>query len=491
MAGAVQVVLQTDVSTSRNFVPLAVDSNSGAYLSSAKDILRTTITQRNNRLYVDAVLTGNSTQKDSRYISVSGAASAGVLPLLNAVAKRLDSDASVFSTKNDRALQSYVKAATSTIPQTRVDALTDAISIDPSFGLAYIGLLEVDAQTAPQSIPALLQLGASRRSTFTRYDRARFDSFLARYSHAPIPQQEAALRTVLQIAPNESDALVGLGSLSGLSGDAGAATRYFERALALNPGNANVQRSFAQALFQTRHFHEAERLLVGMDNNAAVLPELAICVLMEGDVARANVIAERLFPSISNPDAKILYHAVWLKLSGQSQQAADLLISAHFAQPGAQAIGYSELSMWHMMANDFAGAKQLAAKAQQIDPRPGSFGSLVALLASANEPAAIWKQQVDSSFISANERLKQNLLGYGFFLGGHDAEAAETWNRILQQSGGGDLHARAMLAASFMSLGKADQARQLNVEPFVPDFGDLYASVSFFELNRALGVSVR
>lgn len=491
MAGAVQVVLQTDLSTSRNLVPLALDNNSAAYLSSVKDVLRTTITQRNNRLYVDAVLTSNSTQKDSQYISVSGAAAAGVLPLLNAVARRLDGAASAFSTRNDRALQSYVKAATSTIPQTRVDALTDAISIDPSFGVAYISLLEVDAQTAPQSIPALLQLGAGRRSTFTRFDRARFDAVLARYSHAPIAQQEAALRAVLQIAPNQSDALVGLGSLSGLSGDASAATGYFERAVALNPGNANVQRAFAEALFETRHFHEAEKPLLSMDNNASVLPELAICVLMEGDVARANVIADRLFPSIPNPDAKILYHAVWLRLSGQSQPAADLLISAHFAQPGAQAIAYSELSMWRIMANDFVGAQQLAAKAQQVDPRPGAFGSLLALLASANEPADIWKQKVESSFISANERSKELVLGYGFFLGGHYAEAAETWSRILQQSGGVDLHARTMLAASFMSLGKVDQARQVKVEPFVPDFGDLYASVSFFQMNRALSVSVR
>jgi tetratricopeptide (TPR) repeat protein len=492
MAGAVQLVLQTDLSTSRSAIPVLANDESGAYQGGAKEALRATVTQRANRIYLETAITDTATQQDRQVINLAGAASSGVLPLLNELAKRVDNGAGPFSTGSDRALQTYMTAASaSKAPPDRITALTNAIGIDPAFGLAYIALAEAEAQTAPQNLTALFQAATTHKAAFTPYDRARLDAFLAQLSHAPLAQQESAFRAVLQIAPNESNALVALGSLSFLNGQAADGTRYLQRALQLNPGNNNVRRALADGLFQTRRFAEAEKLLVGMDNNVAVLPELAVCVLLESDTARANAIAERLFASISNPDVKTLFHAVWLKLSGQSQKAVDLLTTAQFASPAAHAIAYSELAVWQMMANDFSGARQAADKARQVDPRPNSSGNLVAILATANGPADSWKQQVNSVFPPNNDQTKNLVLGYGLFLGGHYDDAAQVWKDILRQSGDTDLRARAMLAASLVHQGKTDQARQIKVQPFVPDFGDLYAGVSFLEMNRNLGIGVR
>jgi hypothetical protein len=147
--------------------------------------------------------------------------------------------------------------------------------------------------------------------------------------------------------------------------------------------------------------------------------------------------------------------------------------------------------MWRMMDGDFAGARRLAAQAQQLDPRPNSFGNLAAILATADGPPDAFEQRIASSPFAANADVKQHALGYGFFLGRHYDDAQRVWTAILQQTGGADLHARAMLAASLIQQGKTDQARQINVQPFVPDFGDLYASVSFVELNRDLVIGVR
>jgi tetratricopeptide (TPR) repeat protein len=490
MADAVQLVLETDLSTSRDLLPVLANDDSGTYLMRANDVLRTTITQRNDRLYLDAVVTDNSTQKDRRTFELESGNASGILRLLNELAMRLNSGASRFSTNNNRALQAYTKAASSTKPQDRVDALNQAISIDPSFGVAYIALADIEAQTAPQALPSLLRAAAAHEPAFTPFDRVRMNALLAGYSHAPLLKQEAAYRGVLEVAPNDYDALVKAGSLAFLSGDAASGARYLQRALALSPGNPAIQRAFAEGLFEVRRFREAEKLLVGMDNNPAILPQLAICVLMEGDVARANAVADHFFASISNPDAKTIFGAVWLKLSGQSTRAINLLRTATVQQPGAQAVAYAELSMWEMMANNFAAARQWAAKAYQADPRPGSIGGLAVLLASADHPADGWERQVNSSFLASNEPQKQLALGYGFFLGGHYAEAAEVWSKVLQQSGGTDLRARAMLAGSLTRQGNVDEARRINVQPFVPEFGDLYASLSFFEMNRDLGIAV-
>jgi Tfp pilus assembly protein PilF len=491
MANAVQLVLQTDLSTSRALIPSLAGDDSGTFLVGAKEVLRTTLTLRRSGLHLTATFTDNSTQKVERAVELQASGSTNLLPLLNALAKQIDSNSTVFSTKNDRALQAYLKAASTNQMQQRVTGLRDALSIDPAFGLAYITLAEVDAQAAPADLQGLLQTAGSRESSFTPFDRARLNALRVRYSHGPLREQESALQAVLQIAPNQPDALVGLGTLGFLSGSATVGTRYFERAMALNPGNPTVLRAYAEGLIETRQFARAEKILVGLDNNLAVLPELAVCVLLQGDAPRANAVAARLFASIPNPDLKSLYQGVWLQLSGQTAKANDLLTSTKFAQPASQAIAYSELSMWQMIAHNFASARSWAAKAQQIDPRPGTFGSIVGLLVGADGPADHWRQQVDASFLAANQPLKEQALGYGFFLGAHYAEAEQTWNAILQRSGGADLRARAMLAAAGRQEGKTDAARALNVQPFVPEFGDLYASVSFFEMNRDLGIGVR
>ncbi len=358
MAGAVQVVLQTDLSTSHSLIPVPANDDSGAYLSGANQVLRATVTERANRISIETAITDSSTQEDRELSNLEGPVSSGILPLLNGLAKQIDQKASPFSTSNNRALQEYVAAVSSPKAQDRVTSLTDAISIDPSFGLAYIALADAEGQAAPQALSVLLQNASSHEAGFTPLDRARFMALLARYSHAPLEQQEAAFGVVLQTAPNQSDALIAAGSIAFLRGDASAGTRYLRRALDLNPGNVSVRRALADGFFETRRFSEAEKLLVGMDNNATVLPELAVCVLLEGDVARANTIAERLFATIPNPDAKTLFRAVWLKLSGQTQKAIELLTTASFAQPVARAIAYSELGMWQIMANDFAAARQ-------------------------------------------------------------------------------------------------------------------------------------
>jgi tetratricopeptide (TPR) repeat protein len=490
MGDAVQLVMLTDLASSRKFVPIVANDTSGTFAARSNAVLRTTITQRSGQLHADATITENSTQKTREFLSADVPASSGVLALLNQLATRLDSQALPFSTRNNRALQQYVIAAESPKLQDRVDALTSAIRIDASFGLAYISLADTEAQASPQNVAALLQAARRHEAEFTPFDRARMNAVLARYSHATLQQQQAAYRAVVQIAPNDSDALVQLGSLSFLMGDADAGTRELQRALELNPGNAAVQRTLAEGLLQAKRFQAAERILVGMDSNVAVLPELAVCVLLEGDVARANAIAERLFASVQNNDFKTLFRAVWSKLSGQPQKAVDLLTTTHFEQPAAQSIAFAELSVWQMMAGDFAGARRLAAQAQQLDPRPGSYGSLAALLSTGDAAADAFEQKVATSSFAANPRAKGYALGYGLFLGHHYAEAQRIWAAILQESGATDLRARVMFAACLIQQGKPDQARQVNAQPFVPDFGDLYATVSFLEMNRDLGIGV-
>lgn len=73
--------------------------------------------------------------------------------------------------------------------------------------------------------------------------------------------------------------------------------------------------------------------------------------------------------------------------------------------------------------------------------------------------------------------------GYRAFLERRFPEAVSFWQAVVQQTSGTDLRARAMLAGSLEGAG---QKPQMEVLPYLPDFGDPYASVAFNEMRRLL-----
>jgi cytochrome c-type biogenesis protein CcmH/NrfG len=136
------------------------------------------------------------------------------------------------------------------------------------------------------------------------------------------------------------------------------------------------------------------------------------------------------------------------------------------------------------MTHDFAGAQRSAAQAFRLAGSRGTLTAIAQLLTRASEPPAQWRSQVEAA--SQDKSSAQTLLGYGFFLYGRYPEAVQVWEQIVNQSGDTDLHARAMLAASLEHAGRAGEARRVRVQPFVPEFGDIYAPISFNEMRRLI-----
>src|SRR5439155_1393613 len=126
----------------------------------------------------------------------------------------------------------------------------------------------------------------------------------------------------------------------------------------------------------------------------------------------------------------------------------------------------SQIAVLELMQGDAAAAKRSGALAAQLDKRPASFAAVTLLVTRGDAPAAEWRDQVSALGLPGEP--EQIVLGYGFFLNRHYAEAAEVWQQILQRSGGADLRARAMLAASREHEGRAADAKKILVQPFVP-----------------------
>lgn len=484
MKAAVPLVLEQDFITSKNVVARMVNGDSGAYQMAAGEVLRTTLESRGGRISIEATLTDVATQRNRQVIRVEGPFSAGLLSPVNALAKRLNDGATNFSTQNERALEIFTAAAETSNLERRIQLLNDAIHADPAFGLAYLALLETRAQ-AGQDTRALIATAASQRSSFRPVDRVRFDAMAARLSHAPLTAQEKAASAVLQLAPNQLDALAALGSERFLAGDGLSGERLFRQALELSPGNPNLRQQLALGLLETRRFAEAEKVFVGIDNNPAILPELAVCIFLEGDTNRADIVFNRyLSLRPANDPFSTLFRATWLAISGRTTKAVDSVEAAKFTDSGLGSLALSEAAMWQLMAGDRAAATRTATEAFRLDARPASFAAVALLVTRANEPAAQWRAQVSASAL--NEQTRQTVLAYGFFLNHDYTEAAQMWQQIVASSGGVELRARAMLAASLADAGRAADAQKVLVEPFVPDFGDLYAAISFNEMRKFL-----
>ncbi len=487
---AVPLVLQEDLATSRAYFASLANDESVAYQLGAGELLRTTVEDRGGRIILHATLTSTSTQRNRDVIDVEGPSSAGFLPPLNALAKRLDERATAFSTGDDRALQAFAGAAQAPDAETRVRLLTGATGTDPAFGLAYCLLAETAAQAGAPNVSAVIARASPHRTSFTSLDRARWDALVARFSNAPLAQQASAQSNILQLASHDLDALAALGSIRFLQNDSAAGQRLFTSALQVSPGNLNLRRQLAEGLLETRKFTEAENIFQGLTGDPSILPELAVCILLEGDLARANTVFNKyLALRASNDPLSTLIHSAWLSIAGPLQSAIDLLHNAPMTNPVVRSIAGSQIAVFQLLQGDISAAQKSAAQAVKFDPRPASFASVAALLADAESPPTKWQDRVSASPLS--DQPKMTLLAYGFFLHGHFAEAAGEWRQVSEKSGGADLRARAMLAASLDRAGDGAAARKIVVQPFIPDLGDLYAPVCFGEMRRLLGLRTR
>ena len=482
------MALVQDFATSRHIAAVLADGESGAYQSGLPQVLRTTVGERRGVIHIYVSVTNLATQRVTSAGEVNLPPLAGMLATVNALAKRIDPDATEFSTKNDAAWQAYSAAASSSDPQERVKLLTQAIADDPAFGLAYLVLMQISGERAGRFV----EVAESHRDEFTAIDRARFRALAARESHAPLSEQANATAAVLKLAPNDVDALATLGSERFLQNDAREGERLLNGALGLSPKNVSIRAQLAEGLLEARRFGQAEKLFTGIDNNPAVLPQLAICILLGGDAPRANTVFSNYLKERAAVNDPLLFmaQANWMAISKSPADGVQYLARNNFSDDNLRSLAASQSAIWDLMGKDAGAAEKNAGLAAQFAkaPVPKLFAAIAKLMAHSNEDAALWRQQVNA--LALDEGIKHAVLAYGLFLNGRYADAAGEWQRLVQQSGDGDLRARAMLAASLDRAGRGEAARKIQVEAFAPNLtgADQFAVLPFTEMRRLLKV---
>jgi Flp pilus assembly protein TadD len=468
---AIPLVLQRDLATSVSIITSIAGDQSSVYQLGGTETLRVTIEERSGEFEIDSTIRDVATQRNRRSISVQGS---DLLSELNGLAKQIDTRASQFSTRSQKALEAFSAGISSADVQLKTQKLRDAIAADPSFGAAYCALANALASVHSPDALTILNTGESRRASFTVLDQAQFDLVQAKLRSAPLDKQVESARALVKLTPNDADATAALASALFLEGQSGEAERLMTHAIQINPENPAFHQLSAVGLMENRQFAQAEKVLSGLTSNPLTFSQMAFCVLLAGNNNRANGLYEKFLTTVTNPAAKIFLQASWQTFTGHLDEAIHQLGAAHFGDPRLTALARNQIVLWEIMAKRFADAKVTAIGA----------GPVAVLLASGAPTAEAWRSKVDAF---SDQNAKDTLRAYGLFLYGFYAQAAESWNAIEMASGGTDLRARTMLAASLRLAGKTEQARKILVQPFVPDFSDYYAAVSFTQLRLLLG----
>ena len=181
----VPVVLQQDLLPTRFTAPLLAGSETNLGETGAQDILRTKIDDHQGKLHIEASIVDVATQKTTSTEEEEASSAAALIPALDKLAKRIDSDAENFSTNNTEALKSLAGAAEQRDPQKRRELLESAVTTDPNFGLGYFLLLEMTARMGPNVYKQILDQAQTHHGGFTPYDRARLNLIALQLARAP------------------------------------------------------------------------------------------------------------------------------------------------------------------------------------------------------------------------------------------------------------------------------------------------------------------
>jgi tetratricopeptide (TPR) repeat protein len=481
------LVLQQDLMSSQYISPAMVNDEANAAEVGGQDILRLKLEDRDGKIHISATVVDAKTQKTTETEDVEASSVNNLIPALDKLAKRLDPTAGDFSTKNTEALKLLTAAGAEEHPQERYGLLKKAIATDPNFGMGYTFLLQMLASSGPDAFKDTLAEAKSHMTNFPPYDRARLQFLATQLERVPLSQRAAAVEALLKVAPNDLDALSLMGSLRFLNGDVKGGEEALNRAIRLNPGNANLRAQLAEGLVQSKRFADAEKILASFDKNPAALGELAQTILLEGDVKRANDTADQFMAVIKNPDFQGLFRATWTELAGDHAKALSLAENTKFSKPEIAGMALSEATVWQLMDKNVAGARKTAELAMKSDTHPTAITVVSALLVSADQSPEDWRKKVDAS--PMNPAMKQTILAYGLFLNGHYNESAAEWRKAYEASEGADLRIRAMYAASLDLAGNKAEAAKIKVMPFlIRDFADVYGVVAFTEMRRLLGL---
>ena len=402
---AVSTALVYDLAAAPNVYAQPVDSLAGAQSIRASRILQGYFVVRSGRIEIRATLLDPRKTITVASFALDAPSQAGLLPLANQLAKRLNATARPFSTSNAAAFQDFGAALSKPDAASELSSFESATAADPRFAAAAMSSarLLIESGNRDQARPIL---AAAMNAHPDPIDQARLEYLAATAANdtaarvkalkimtrltpadSQVPRELADLQsvqrqfqdavpgyeTVTRLDPEDAQAWNQLGYAYAYAQNLAGARRALDhyRQL-LPPEEANPLDSLGEVSFYLGDYAGAEHyFLQAHEKNPAEfaggeLIKAAQARLMLGDLPAADVIFHRYLGLLQRSQGNLAGYqqAQWEFLTGRRKAALARLEKLVPAVEGeAQALALCQLSIWKLETGDSKAAADLAAQA--------------------------------------------------------------------------------------------------------------------------------
>jgi tetratricopeptide (TPR) repeat protein len=504
--------------------------STGALAAGANRLALGDYSVRAGKLEVQLTLRDPASLKTVRVLSASAPAGE---PLVAAstLARQISSAAKPYLTANEDALKAYFTAIETADPAARRQAANTAIAADSNFTPAYrlLAQAKLQAQDREGAI-ATLEAARTHDSGMPAAEKARVDFDVASLRNDPAARQAAlaalagvsnrnpdvwrslgeaayarhdyrqaamALQHLLEIEPDDTNALNELGYSKAYLGDLDGALAALRRYQNLRPSEANPLDSQADVNLLLGHLREAEDLYLQgakkdpnfLGGPGVELFKASMAHLMTGDVAGADVLAKQYQDArAAGHDPTVPYRAAqWLWISGRRKQAVQQMQA--FAQSTERspqhelaAIAYTEMALWSLYSGDRANAAAVLQKAMPLaGPASAATVILARFLAQPPGSDAEWTSRAAQLFRNpAQEGLRDLMTAYALLLDKQYQPASRVLQNLYDTGRATDEGIPALLAWTLLETGRApDAAPLLRLNP-VPPPGGIGSFTAFY-----------
>jgi len=458
---------------------------------------------------VEARLTLEDPQT-GRTAAVLSVSAGDVITAATGLARGLSPRAVRYETSNQEAVRRYITALESGSLARRMQDAEAAIASDPNFGPPYRLLAEARMQQQDRAgALAALDQALARGSAIPAAERARIelmaaglrndsaareralsglananpgdaenwrslgDTAFARHDYRPAVE---AFQKALHLQPNDANVLNQLAYSQAFTGDLDGALATLRRYQSLRPADANPVDSLGDIQLMYGHLREAEDLFLEADKKdrkllgAGDLLKAAMARLMTGDVPGASALDRQFVAARTelHDPAVPVYEAGWSWISGNRKAAREQLRRfARGAETGPlkdmSSHAYSELAIWSLAVGDRGAAAQWSLKAATLagSQSRAADALVVRFLSQPSASAAEWSARADRIFRNVPQSGIRNLsLAYALLLDRQFAAASAALRR-LYESPDTDPGLPILLAWSLMESGHEEEAAPL------------------------------
>jgi Flp pilus assembly protein TadD len=486
-----------------------VQSMNGAYDMHASRVLEGYFSENGGQVELHATVEDARRSKTIDGIVLKGSVTAGVLPLLNQLARRLSPEAREVEAVNPEAFRDYTRALIAADRSTAAKDLEDATKAAPKFAAAYIDLIPVLLAEGDRS-QAEKFIQTAEAAQPDAIDRARLEYF-ATSVNGDAGQREQVLRRLTQVTAADARVFRELAEIELRRRDYSAAARDYEKAAQLNPdeqsgwnelgyvlayaedltgarraleqyrallpkGDANALDSLGEVNFYLGDFQTAEkRFLEANEQNrgefgGAELLKAAEAELMQGHGKEADALFQKYDGLIAGAQRfRATYQfAQWEFLTGRrklAMQGMERILPSLDAD--ARSAALCQLSIWKLQTGDSKTAAELADRAAETAVSARSRG-LSALCRGVVNPGAGSGPRIGNA--------------YALLFAGKFSDATPLLELLYRETNPlEDAQIRTLLAWAYVETGRAAQAgRLLRIYPIPLSSGEpMFASMIF------------